>query len=239
MFSWIIILHLKDKRSLAGIRHLDNVWIHEGKQIYLKVASSEQKLDACFRALPAISTNIVEDRLLFREAALTPHSQMPELDWLLLRDALPIEMPIAAMPGKFLAEQQSITPRLERDSTDRNASALEISVQQWNRFILQCPSVRLSRLEVAACEDGRVLLLGEPLPALPGKSFWQMENVLIPMGYALELEILIPVMESSLNPFGDQLLLLNPKGSIELIGKRSFLPALGAKEINEHLPKHE
>ncbi|MCU0434645.1 MAG: hypothetical protein MUC87_14415 [Bacteroidia bacterium] len=162
------------------------------------------------------------DELLFPEGSITPTGQLPALEWKLLSELFPLELPVSAMAGKT---EEAVEVKLVPSETPREARVLLTNFFLWKEFCETAPQLRLERLSFAASQNGQVLVGGDILPALPGTEFWARGPLLIPAGYDLEWPALEKLLIHKLVPDGDAFVLLHPNGSAELVPRIMLVPA--------------
>ena len=84
-------------------------------------------------------------------------------------------------------------------------------------------AVRLASLQFAADEQ-RALVIGHPLPPLPGTRLAIVENVAVPLGWTW-MPSLSPTDVRTILDAGDDFVLWLPEEPIEFIAKNSFVAA--------------
>ena len=68
-----------------------------------------------------------------------------------------------------------------------------------------------------------MLIIGKPLPALPGKEYVLQDTLLLPCGYAFDPPVISALVVARLNPGKDALLLFDTDGSWEKIPAACFV----------------
>jgi hypothetical protein len=89
--------------------------------------------------------------------------------------------------------------------------------QHWHEYALTAPQVRLERLAMALADDGRVLLLGTPLPPLPGEQWVVRAGVAAPAGWIWSPAVDPAVIRELLELPPHDLALLHTGGNWELV----------------------
>jgi hypothetical protein len=95
----------------------------------------------------------------------------------------------------------------------------------WQQYAATAPEVRLLGLRFAASANDQVLVLGTPLPPVPGKEYWSTHDLLLPAGFDFELPLAAGLLAAKLNPRNDAVLRFGPDGSWEKIPKEALVPA--------------
>jgi hypothetical protein len=224
MQEWIFKIAKKDKLSLGSVRTQPGLRAAEaGAWIWLRGLPADARPDLSVRQLPiVVSYRLGVEGWLFPAGRQTPVGRLPELAWAPLVEFLPLEVPVSAMPAKAEVVYGS---RLIATNVEREASALITDLPSWKTYAETAPAARLRGLCFAASEEGSVLVMGTPLPPLPGKPYWALEALLLPAGYDLELPVIAPMLEEKLAPGGEALLLFAPDGSWERIPRSGIVPA--------------
>jgi hypothetical protein len=151
------------------------------EQIWLKGPLDSGKDQILIHSLPITSSYELDvERRLFPIGQLTPIALLEELDWKPITDFLPVEMPVSALPGIV---ESRMPIRLIRTTAPKGVYALLTSFAGWKVYVESAPLIRLRQLSFALSASQEVLVVGEPLPTLPGKSYWRNGNLLLPSGY--------------------------------------------------------
>lgn len=193
MREQVLVLAERFKNELGKIRtvpgwqaalHLDRIW--------LKGPLSNGKDQLLLYALPVMeSYEIDEQGRLFPLNSLTPTAVMEPMDWQALTDFLPVVLPVSALPGM---PQQYMPVRLLRVASTKPTYALQTSLLVWRSFVDRAPLVRLQQLRFAVSTDEQVMVVGDPLPPVPGKGYWRNGNLLIPVGFDFDPPLLADLL---------------------------------------------
>jgi hypothetical protein len=195
----------------------------EGNTIWVKGIGAGWKEDAILRQLPVKRAyTLDEQQRLFALNAFTPSAVLPQLDWKPLSVFIPVSMPVSTMPGKTNA---TVAVKLVVSSGEKKGDALLTSLDTWKVYAETAPATRLARLRFAVSGKNEVLVIGHPLPALPGKEYWFSNDILLPCGMDWELPLMSPIIAKQLNPSGDAILLLDENAGWQSIMKTFFVPA--------------
>ncbi len=118
-----------------------------------------------------------------------PCARLPlDAEWVGLRSWINVELP-ALLPSA--AAVNKLRLRLVRDGAEIPPDAILLGLDAWAHWAESAPAVRLRLLRFAAATalalDGlgpaQVLVLGQPLPPLPGARLISKAGVLIPVGW--------------------------------------------------------
>jgi hypothetical protein len=175
--------------------------------------------DKRIASLPVLQryTADTEERL-FPMNAKTPVGKLEKLDWQPIKVFIPVELSVSAMPGKLFLP---LTVRLRPSAEVREAIALLTDLESWKTYAETAAMTRLQQLRFAVSDKGEALIIGQPLPQLPGKNFWSRQQMLLPVGYDLDP----PVLTSLIEPPKETLMLFEPHGQWQAIPLTHFQPA--------------
>lgn len=208
-------------RQIAGLEMADIegfVWIRGGE---LDDQTAQQ-----VRCLPVVETyDLWPDGQLVIRGQRVPTGRLPVANWIAIRSWFELELPRVGWPGRL---SNRISLRLVRSIEVNEANLLLTSVAEWLAFGTKAPEIRLERLRFATCEDGRVLIEGQPLPALRGSRFVCSHGVAAPAGWrwepAVDATIVADVLQLA---EGDVALLCTDASSftVEVVGREQFVRA--------------
>lgn len=213
-----------DQEVLGNIRCIEGLLVASSDDdIWLRGIYDSPTLDLKIKQLPARqSFYINENDLLFAPGSLTPVDKLPLLSWQPLAEFLPIQIPVAAMPGQMstLATIKLVTTQLTKAG-----EALLTSLQIWKAYAESAPGTRLAKLKFAVAQNNDVLIMGNPLPPLPGKEYWLEKNILLPNGYRFEIYMTADFINEQFNPQQDSVLIFDSDGTWQKIDNSFFVPA--------------
>jgi hypothetical protein len=212
MKNWVWTIDRQYADRLGVVRTLPNVQVGLSETTIWLMSPDE---DIRLRQLPVLHTyRLDEENRLFPEGKKTPVGMLPELDWEPLQRWMPIEFPASALPGEAKAQ---IKVKLIQAEIEKKADALLAEWSVWNKYAQAASAHRLKPLAFAAAADNRVLIIGTPLPPIPGKAYWVEGPWIIPCGKKLEFEFLSKALAAQLNPEKNAMLLLHEENRLELI----------------------
>ena len=99
------------------------------------------------------------------------------------------------------------------------------SLRIWKEYVEAAPLIRLKQLQFAVSEDDQALIIGMPVPPIPGKAYTLRDHILLPAGYDLDPPVVRPLIRSRLNPLEDAWLLFDTDGSWQRIPLQYCMPA--------------
>jgi hypothetical protein len=219
----ILLIAEKDKDTLGSVRCIDTLVVAANKQgIWLKCTSEDDSNNLFIKQLPVQKTFFIDDHgYLFHPGTLTPVEILHIKTWIPVKQFIPVELPVAAMPAKV---NTFIGIRVISSSAERNADALLTSLDAWKAYAEHASSIRLCSLKFAVSENKNVFVIGKPLPSIPGRAYWINKKIALPCGYDLEWNFL---MDSIIQKFSsaDELMVFNDKSECQKIHYSFFVQA--------------
>ena len=224
MKELILVLAARDREALGAVRCLPGLRVAESEgALWLRGIDTDAKPDLRLRQLPAVQTYLLdEEDYLFPPGGFTPVGKLADRPWVPLAAFIRPELPTSALPGKgFVPHPVRLVPSGRAEA----GGALVTDLSVWQQYAATAPEVRLQGLHFAASERGQVLVLGTPLPPVPGKEYWSTHNLLLPAGFDFELPLAAGLLAAKLNPRNDAVLRFHPDGSWEKIPRETLVPA--------------
>ena len=174
------------------------------------------------QAIPHVKLYYKEPSGLRLWGQLLVSRQLPSLSFRPLQEAVQPRLPIA----EFTSVQVSPIPiTLIRSDSYRPSEFLETTLDQWEKYAIFAPKVRLDRWAFAVAETGRVLVHGRPLPDLAGRQYWESNGVVIPAGWVPSPQITGETLARVLRLTEGEFLILNEHGAMEAIPRDAFVHA--------------
>jgi hypothetical protein len=216
----ILVLESKYGDKLGGLRGIPGLKAAADRDlIWLRGIAVGSTPDKRIASLPILHRyNADPEERLFPDQQKTPTGKLPKLDWQPIKAFVPIELPVSAMPGKlFLPVRIS----LSRSNEVNEAIALLTDLKSWKIYAETAAGTRLQPFRFAVSGKGEVLVIGRPLPQLPGKTFWPRDQMLLPSGYDLDPPVLGTLVEAP----KETLMLFEPDGNWQAIPIAHFQSA--------------
>jgi hypothetical protein len=222
MNELIIVLSQTDKAALGSVRCLPGLQAAEADGfIWVRGIAAQQEIDLRIRQLPGLHTYMLDaDNNLFPPEGLTPVGKLKTLSWEPLSSFITVKLPVSALPGK-ISQQHAI--RLIPSGRSQEGNALLTDLNTWKSYGEKAPLVRLQQTRFAVSEKNKVLIMGTPLPALPGKEFVLQDTLLLPAGFEFDPPVISTLIINRLDPSKEALLLFDIDGSWEKIPKECFV----------------
>lgn len=239
--TWAAEISKDFHRELAQLRLLPGVELAEtSSSVWLRGKTSLEEAQAALGQIPHVRLYLVEAAGLrlqghllvsrtwpgkFSSARSVESNEQFVTAWQPLIEGIAVELPRA---GYATGAVPPLTIRLVRSLRQQRSTLLITIADSWLEFAASAPKVRLDRLTFAISEDSRVLVLGEPLPPLPGQQFWDVDGNLIPIGWMCSPNLDGQTLSLALGRDRNEYLLFSEDGSVESIPMSSFVPATRA-----------
>jgi hypothetical protein len=222
MNELIIVLSQTDKAALGSVRCLPGLQAADDDGfIWVRGIAAQQETDLRIRQLPGLHTYMLDaDNNLFPPEGLTPVGKLKALDWEPLSSFITVKLPVSALPGK-ISQRHAI--RLVPSGRSQEGNALLTDLKTWKAYGEKAPLIRLQQTRFAVSEKNKVLIMGTPLPALPGKEFVLQDTLLLPAGFEFDPPAISTLIVNRLDPSKEALLLFDIDGTWEKIAKESFV----------------
>lgn len=164
--------------------------------------------------------------------ATVPVMMAPGEEWQPLIESILI-LPVASrMPGTPRERVELSLVRSERETT---ADALLLSLEELAVWVEQAPRVRLDRLRFAAAPDGRALVIGTPLPPVPGTPHYLCGALALPCGWGFAPHLWPAWVDKSLSLPSGAMALIHENARIEVVGQEGLSPlTLAAIRCTQH-----
>ena len=218
MPEFVLKLDIKDMESLGAVRCISGLQAATKDDfIWVKGVNALIEIDKELMRLPVINTFLTDEHHnLFLPTQLTPVAKLEPRDWQPLTEFLEVESPVASLPGRTNAK---VKIKLVPSSAERKGAALLTTLDSWKQYGESAPASRLLATKFAVSENKEVLILGEPLPPLPGIEYWRTGDLFIPCGYDFELSIICEFVNNKINNNNGFLVLFDKNGNWQRIDK--------------------
>ena len=222
MAEFVLKLLETDKASLGAVRCMEALRVAEEEgSIWLRGINASIEMDASLKKLPVQNTFITDqENNLFNVGSVTPVGKLKDLNWQPLTDFIKVEMHNAAFPGKT---NSKIPIRLVKTTKAREGTAMLTTLETWKKYAETVSELRLRAIKFAVSNKNEVLVTGHPLPSIPGKEFWEINDLLIPAGYEFEMSIIPVFINERLNKNRKAIILFDTNGRWQKIDKLFFV----------------
>ena len=221
--TWLLEIEQQHLDYLGPIRHWSGLELAASQPFYWVGGLTADQLDSPeIKSIPFKNLYFEKDQLLFPRGGLVPVKKLPgPLVWTPLERGLPLDLP--SFNHNYFGITEKLKIRLIPSEKEEAPSALLTSIAILRTYILTAPAIRLKPLSWVIVDD-QALILGQPLLPLPGDSYWQQGDVLLPAGLDWEWPALTATLNRELNPDRDRWLLWDRDGSCLAIIKEQCRP---------------
>lgn len=224
MKELIIVLSQADKAALGSVRCLPGLQAAEDEGfIWVRGINTLDNIDLRIRQLPGLHTYTLDaDNNLFPPGGLTPVAKLKPLKWVPVAEYITVKLPVSALPGK-VSLQHII--KLMPSGRSQEGNVLLTDLATWKTYAETAPLVRLQQTRFAVSENNKVLVMGTPLPALPGREYMLQDTLLLPCGFEFDPPVISELVIARLDPSKESLLLFDTDGTWEKVPKNAFMPS--------------
>ncbi|HAA14341.1 MAG TPA: hypothetical protein DCE41_22710, partial [Cytophagales bacterium] len=167
---------------LAILRYWPDLNLARGDaEVWVRGFTEEQAVQSEVRSIPYISLFREQEGRLIPWGKSLPTKRLPGLLWTPIARAIPVESP--DYNHNFFGVAEQITIGLVSHSSPQEAAALKTSFTALKAYVASAPAVRLQELRWVHSSEEQVLIMGHPLPALPGQTYWPLGEHWLPAGY--------------------------------------------------------
>jgi hypothetical protein len=223
-FTWTVCFYADDAVSYGACRQFASVHLllAEG-MVWLAGKPPEPALASLLAKLPCVARyQVLAGGFLVEPGRQVPVRQLPAGAWQPLRTFLWPQMPAAAVPGRLTAH---LAVTLVPATQPLEPAALRTMLADWKAYVRSAPECRLAPLRFAVSEHGEVLVVGKPLPPMPGELLVNAgSDVLLPAGWALAEGLTGEVICGKMSLQAGDLAVFRRDGSWNLIAKSCLLP---------------
>lgn len=220
----VLVLEEKYQDQIGHIRSVEG-WSAaiQDELIWLKGPLDNKHNQVLINSLPILARYTLDKQnRLFPDGKLTPVAMLDVMEWKTLPEFMPLEMPVSAIP----AQQAPLMPvNLLRSQNPYPAYALQTNLTVWKKYVDGAPQIRLQNLKFVVSATQEVLIIGDPLPPIPGKTFWLNGSLLVPAGYNFDPPLVGNLLSQKLKPALPSYILFNESGGQNTIAFDLFKPA--------------
>ncbi|MBL7706523.1 MAG: hypothetical protein JNM21_13340 [Taibaiella sp.] len=206
---------------LGSIRGWSNIQVAiEEDKVWIKGFTEEQVNAPEIKQLPGLVVYVFRDGLLFLRNALVPSQRMrTALLWSPVEKALQLSWP--DFNHNYFGIHEKVTARLIRKEEEQPAFALCAKMKTIKNTIVNTPAFKLAPLKWTVVGEN-ALVIGTPLLAFPGQSYWQKDGHLLPSGWDFEFNNVSILLQQKYNPDQSRWLLWERNGSYIALPKAMF-----------------
>lgn len=179
--GWAIVSSVEFIDAMAPLRLTEDIEAGtSGNDVWIRSRNNAPELLALLDAIPASQRySWSADGRLCPSGSRLATGRFPNLDWQPFSKWLGVELPTAALPLSSIAR---VDVKLVAADQNAEPNALITTISVWADWAAAAPAVRLKSLRFAASSRQRVLILGQPMPSIPGTRFMENGGIIVPAG---------------------------------------------------------
>jgi hypothetical protein len=222
--SYFLLLDDVNKADLGTIRIWNNLKVaFDEKKIWIKDFTPEQIHSVEVKSIPYKTIYYSKETKLYLQNSLLPDRNIPlSLLWTPIDRALPVILP--AFNHNYFGIHDKISIELIVSEKEEEACAMITTLETLKHYIETAPAIRLQSIQWTILNKKNVLLVGKPLLPVTGNTYWQQQEMLLPVGFDFELPVLANKIRHKINPEKQVVVLWNSNNTYQLIDKQAFKP---------------
>lgn len=218
---------------------------------WVRGAAPDARLLAALRRVPGLRRFTIDERdRMVAAGASVPCAVLPPLRWRSIREAFPVDAPpripaapstteglsaCAASPGASAGGSLAVDDpdpasafsgaalRTVRSPVELESGAVVTRVDALAAWSARAPQVRLDPLRFAVDATGRAVVIGRPVPPVPGVRLVERDGILVPAGFAVDPPLPASSLREALGLLPGEAALLPAGGELE--GRVDVIPA--------------
>ncbi len=208
--------------DLSALRQWPNLKVaFDGDWVWITNFELYQIESTEVKAIPYKNLFYQKGEKLYPYNSLLPERNASSLLWTPIERAIPVT--ISNYNHNFFGLEQQLNIRLVDSDTPREACALLVPLKTLEQYVVNAPEVRLSKLQWCIINNKEAFVIGSPLLPIPGNTYWNNGDQMIPTGYQFELDIIANEINDFLSPKGDIFIVWNTDNSYSSIDKRQLI----------------
>ncbi len=221
MKHWVFQIAIKDRSALGAVRCFPGLMVKEKADgLWLELPKTTEQVPREIRKLPLQQTFTLDaEGNLFPVGKQTPIATNWQLTAATIAEFMPVSLPVSAFPAQV---DRVFRSKLVSSDRERQVVGLLANWEPFLHYVSLAAKARLGKLQFAVSENREVLVLGGPVPTIPGQALWSMQEVLLPAGLDFEYSGLLPLFKKKYLAKGGAFGLFREDGSWERIDKDAF-----------------
>jgi hypothetical protein len=221
--TWLLAVQRGHKDWLAPIRHWQHLTMATDEdKIWVTGFSQQEITGVIVKSIPVKTIWYQQGPYLFPEGSILPARKAPSLLWSPIERGLPLELP--PENHNYFGVSDKVVIRLVETQQEHAAAALIVAIDDLKLLMETAPAIRLKPLKWSIINNQDALIVGVPLLPVPGNTFWQEGNFLIPAGYDFEWPSLRKTVGKMTNNSEPSLLIWLPAGGFIRLPQTSLKP---------------
>lgn len=223
---WALRFDLATEPTLARHRQVPGLEVTRTEHaLWLRTrdaGSESSPTQRVLAALPARDRFLwLPDDTLRRPDRRIPEAVLPTTPWEPIARWFAIEMPAAAWPAP---PPPGVAVHLVPSTEEHEARLVLVDLLELAAFVRTAPRVRLEPLRYAVNSRSQALVLGRPLPPLPGTRFGLHDGIAIPAGFTWAPAVSSAVLAECFAPPAGGLAVWLPRDGVTTLHPELWLP---------------
>lgn len=216
-------INKEDINLLGYIRHWKNIQIaFQGNFVWVKNISNEQLKEIAIQRIPSKKVYYQNATKLFLKESLLPDCPIPNLLWTPIASGLPVQLPL--FNHNYFGVEDLLNIQIVASLEEQPVLGMLTTFEQLQTFIETAAAVRFRTLSWTIIEEDQLLILGQPLLPIQGKTYWQQQQSLIPTGYDFNYPSLSRSIGQSIDKESNNWIVWNIDSQCFKIPKTAFHP---------------
>lgn len=223
MTTFVWKMQRQASKQLGAVRSQFGLEIFcEEETVWIQCEEPDEKLRQAFMQMNVIHYVATEEGQLIERGKRVPSGYVPDGPWIPIAEWISVSLPIAGIEGKL---PRVVPIEIVPNEDVEIPQLLRTDIDQWSRYAINAPRVRLDRLAFAMTADGTVYVQGEPLPPIPGKRFTMRGRIAVEAGWTWQPAVSVGVLEAALAMDPGHLAIMDNTGSWMSMPEECFLKA--------------
>jgi MoxR-vWA-beta-propeller ternary system domain bpX2 len=234
--TYYLAIDESKKDDLAAIRPWSNLKLgKEGACIWIKDFDYAQVHSLEVKSIPYKTIYYEKNSKLYLLDSLLPDCAIPNVLWTAMDRAIAIKLP--AFNYNYFGVSEKIGVTLVPFYEEQEATMMLTTVAALQHYIETAPRIRLENLKWTILNNDKVCILGKPLLPIKGDVYWNIQQMLLPVGYHFEFPLLASEINAMVNPNNEFLVIWNKDHTYALIDKNDF-ESLSISAVRLSIIKH-
>ncbi|MEM7312716.1 MAG: hypothetical protein AAF497_06160 [Planctomycetota bacterium] len=239
MQGWAVCLSSDAANKVARLRLEDRIEIQQLDDVlWLRGKELNESLESKLRSLlGARRFSVLPDLQLVAAGDRVPCGFLPDGEWTSIREYFQVELPTTQLAGTWddAGESDAGQPCESRlqlvrcetasEATVATPNLMATSFEHWYDYATSAPQVRLKPLRYIVDSECQVVILGEPIPPIPGTRFHRVEGVAMPLGWIWNFPVDSESVRAILGVPNGGLAIVYPGGGYSILDERDFVAA--------------
>lgn len=220
---YFVSVNQEYKDVLATLRQWNNLKVaFDDGLIWVSDFDYEQIHSTAVKSIPFKSVYYEKDSKLFLMNSRLPERSLPAVLWTSIDRAFPLTLP--SLNHNYFGITESVSIQVVESEVEADAVAMITSIDRLNQYVATAPAIRLANLRWAVIDRTKALLIGKPLLPIPGETYWQRKDLLLPSGYDLDLFLVADILQKRLSPGRQNWVCLEKDNTCFQVPKESMMP---------------